>query len=279
MGVRGAGKSEARGLKRYLRALLGRVSGEALLSNARSLLRTLEGWVDPATEEAIRAELPILRRDANKALPPRQQASQPVSLGMVRDLVERAKTERLTRREQQALDIFVLAFSTVSRVGEIAVLGVEDVAPDGSSLTLRPKTQARTWQRLCKRVTNAPGLRATDILLRYREAARKKRRGNLFVGAGGSPPTTSAITGHLRKLGKRLSIPARITSHSARKGAAVTAVLAGVPLPIVQALGGWRDINSLQAYIGEAVRRSTSLMQLLEGGGGGQKGDKWRAAH
>lgn len=235
--------------------------------------------MEPATEEAIRAELPVLRRDANKALPPRQQASQAVSLEIVRLLVARAKAERLTRGEQQALDIFVLAFSTVSRVGEIAALGVEDVAPDGSSLALRPKTQARTWQRLCKRVTNAPGLRAADILLGYREAARRKRRGNLFAGAGGGPPTTSAITGHLRKLGKRLGIPARITSHSARKGAAVTAVLAGVPLPIVQALGGWRDINSLQAYIGEAVRRSTSLMQCLEGGGGGGgqgQGPHWR---
>lgn len=266
-------------MRRYLRLLASRGSGEALLRSARSLLRSLRGHVSPKREAAIRAELPLLRRDANRRHPPKQQAAEPANLGTVRELLARAKGAKLTRGERQALDIFALAFATVSRVGEVAALEVGHVAPDGSSLSLRPKTGARTWLGLVKRVSNAPGLRAADILAGRREEARKRGHKLLFRGAGGGPPTTSSISAHLRRIAEGLGIPARITAHSARKGAAVEAVLAGVPLPIVQALGGWRDINSLQAYIGEAVRRSTSLMQCLEGGGGGQEASRWRAAH
>ena len=55
----------------------------------------------------------------------------------------------------------------------------------------------------------------------------------------------------------------RLTAHTARKGAAVEALMRGVPLPVIQALGGWKDLNTLQAYIGEAVRRTTSLIDIL----------------
>ena len=184
-------------------------------------------------------------------------------------LMARAHGTKLSRSERQALDIFVLAFATVSRVGEIASLEVRHVAPDGEHLALRPKTGARTWQRLVKRVANTPSLRAADILWRRREEAR--RGGFRFVFRSGRdwPPSTASITGHLRDVTRRLGIPARVTAHSARKGTAVEALLAGVPLPVIQALGGWRDINTLQAYIGEAVRRTTSLLYDLEGTGRG----------
>ena len=100
--------------------------------------------------------------------------------------------------------------------------------------------------------------------MRYREEARRRGRRCLFVGARDHPVVTASVTRKLRKLGKRLGGGLRITAHSARKGAAVEAVLAGTPLPIVQALGGWANINTLQAYIGEAIRRTTSLADVLE---------------
>ena len=84
------------------------------------------------------------------------------------------------------------------------------------------------------------------------------------MGAKGKPSETSAITSYLRRLTKRLEIRERITSHSARKGVAVEALKAGVPLPIIQALGAWKDPNSMQAYIGEAVRRPVPLVELLD---------------
>lgn len=246
-----------------------RVSGEALRSNAHSLLRTLEGQLGSRREAEIRALLPLWRRDANMRQPPRQQAAAAVSWRTLKRLVARAQGARLSRSERQALDIFVLAFATVSRVGEIAALEVEHVAPDGGHLTLRPKTGARTWRRLVKRVANTPSLRAADMLWRRREEARRGGFRFVFRSGGDKPPSTASSTGHLRDVTRRLGIPARVTAHSARKGAAVEALLAGTPLPVIQALGGWRDINTLQAYIGEAVRRTTSLLHNLEGTGRG----------
>lgn len=142
------GAGEARGLRDYLQHLAHVVSGEALHANARSLLRTLGPHISPKQEARIEAELLVLRRDANKRHPPRQQAADPISVEALRELWARAGKSRLSQKERQALDIFLVAFATVSRVGEVAALGVEHVAPEGTWVALRPKTGARTWERL-----------------------------------------------------------------------------------------------------------------------------------
>lgn len=180
-------------------------------------------------------------------------------------LVERAKTTKLAKSERQALDIFVVAFVTMSRVGEIAALHVDEVGRRGETVTIRPKTKARTWQKATKKVSNIGGLEAREILRDHREAARRKGRVWMFTGKGDNPPETSTITRRLKELATKLGANIRISAHAARKGAAVEAVLAGIPLPVVQALGTWQDINTLQAYIGEAVRRATPWMEITAG--------------
>lgn len=250
-------------MTRYLRALGKRLSGEAVLSNARSLLRTLGKSIKRGKEAAIRAQLPIWRRDANRRNPPAQQAADPVSLHTLRDIVHEARGDRLTRTERMALDIFTVAFATMSRVGEVASVLVDDVAPGGGAITLRPKTHAKTWLKLTKRVADTQGLRAAEILERYRKEARRTGNKALFTGRGGKQLSTAKITAKLRKVSLKLGFNIRLTAHSARKGAAVEALLAGVPLPVIQALGAWKDLNTLQAYIGEAVRRTTPLLSLL----------------
>ena len=114
-------------------------------------------------------------------------------------------------------------------------------------------------------------MNATGRMVHYRENAKKQGKAHLFVETKGKPPETSVITSHLRRLTKRLGIRERITSHSARKGVAVEALKAGVPLSIIQALDAWKDPNSMQAYIWEAVRRSVSLIELLEEAQGGRE--------
>ena len=222
-------------------------SGEALATNTRSLLSSLKGFVSPRREAEIREQLPILRKRANMRNPPRQRAAEAISLALLRRLLRRAKGAKLTPKERLALDIFVVAFATVSRVGEVAAIEVENVAQDGSALSLRPKTGARTWLRLTKRVTNAAGLDAADRLARRREEARREGREGVFTNKRGKVPTTTMITRMLRQITKKVGIEARVTAHSARKGAAVEALLRGVPVPVIQALGGWRDPNTLQA--------------------------------
>ena len=240
------------------------MSGEALVSNARSLLRLLRGVVGDRREEALRGELPILRKRANATRPPRRRAADAISLGTLMELVRRAEGAKMSRGERQAVDIFLVAFATMSRVGEVAALKVSDVSPEGDTISIRPKTSAGTGLRLTKLVSNTHGLEAADRLREYREAATKQGKTHLFRGRGGKPPETAAVTRLLRAASTRLGMRERITSHSARKGAAVEALLAGVPLPVIQALGAWKDINSLQAYVGDSVRRSTGLLRILK---------------
>lgn len=250
-------------MKRYIKIMARTLSGEALVANVLSLLRTMRDVVSGKKEEKIRRALEMMRREANKRNPPAQQAAEAVRLRTLKEVTEEAKITKLTRSERQALDIFVIAFVTMSRVGEVASLRVEEVSRDGATIAIRPKTNARTWKRLVKRVSNMGGLEAAEKLARYREEARKQGRKTVFIGKSGGPPETATITRHLKKLGKKVNCGTRLTSHSARKGAAVEAVLNGVPIPVVQALGGWKDLNSLQAYIGEAIRRTTPLLEML----------------
>lgn len=282
------GQEETRGLTRFVRALARDLSGEAVVSNTRSLLKTLRNHISTRQENRIREMLPVWRRDANKMHPPGRQAAEAVSLHTLKRLVKGAREVQLSKRERQALDIFVVAFESMSRVAEIANLCVDEVTPDGRTITIRPKTGASTWLRLTKRLSASGVLNAAERIAHYRERAERRGTRNLFEGTKGRPPETASITSLLGRLGKKLGLEARITSHSARKGAAVEALKAGVPLPIIQALGAWKDANSMQAYIGEAVRRSTALMDLLKGrhtgentsraprrkGGGRQEGEK-----
>lgn len=234
-----------------------------MVSNARSLLMLLRGVVGDKREEALRKELPILRKRANTTNPPRRRAADAISLETLREFIRRADEAKLTRGERQAVDIFLVAFATMSRVGEVAALKVSDVAPEGGTISIRPKMNAGTGLRLSKFVSNTHGLRAADKLKEYREAAMKRGKTYLFRGHSRKPPETAAVTRLLRSTSTKLGMRERITSHSARKGAAVEALLAGVPLPVIQALGAWRDINSLQAYVGDSVRRSTGLLHIL----------------
>ena len=237
------------------------------MANTRCLLRLLRGQMPRRKEKKIREALPLLRRYGNRRRPPERHAAEAMSLRTLKKLLARAKQVKLSRSERQAVDVLLIAFVTMSRVGEIVALERENVSPEGDKISIRPKTCAKTWLRLEKCVPNTRELRAAERLSSYREAAKREGRELLFPGRGKRPLETAAITAQLRRVSRKLGIGRRITSHSARKGAAVEAVLKGVPLPVVQALGGWRDLNTLQAYIGEAVRKTTSLMQLLEGTG------------
>ena len=237
----------------------------------RCLLRILGAKIKRGKMARIKKELPVWRREANKRRPPKQQAAEAIRLQELRRIIRRARKEQLTYSEKQALDILVVAFATMSRVGEVATLEVENVSRDGETISVRPKTGAKTWRRLVKKVANTAGLQAATKLEKYREEAIQGGRRCLFVGAGGEPPTTSAITSHLKKLGRKLGSRTRLTAHSARKGAAVEAVLSGVPLPVIQALGGWSDVNTLQAYIGEAIRRSISVEEVITGRANGER--------
>ena len=68
----------------------------------------------------------------------------------------------------------------------------------------------------------------------------------------------------LQRVVKKIGLKIRLTTHGARKGSAVESVMAGAPLPLLQAWGGWCSIDSLQHYIGSAIRMRISPLEWLE---------------
>ena len=151
---------------------------------------------------------------------------------------------------------------------EIAALELQDVAEDGSWVGVRPKTSAATWRRMEKRVDNAPGLPARELVRFYWQDAAKHKRSLLWEdeGSGGIRPT-QAISVSLKGAAKALGYEGRVTAHSAREGSALEALHAGTPIPVIQAFGGWASADSLQYYLAEGVRRTSSVFQVVLGRG------------
>ena len=85
--------NEAKGIARFIRALTREVSGEAMLSNARSLLKTLRRHICTRIQRAIRAMFPVWRRDANMLNPPRRQAAEAVSMQTLKETTEKGRRD------------------------------------------------------------------------------------------------------------------------------------------------------------------------------------------
>ena len=84
---------------------------------------------------------------------------------------------------------------------EIAALELQDVAEDGSWVGVRPKTSAATWRRMEKRVDNAPGLPARELVRFYRQDAAKHKRSLLWEDEGsGGYAQHKQYQSHLRVL-------------------------------------------------------------------------------
>ena len=108
-------------------------------------------------------------------------------------------------------------------------------------------------------------MKPTGILIRKRREAVRARRDLLFAGPKlGKAPKATEVTHALRSLTMRMGWRRRISSHSARRGAAVAAVMAGLPLHIVQAFGAWKSADTVQIYVAEAIRNEYCFLELLE---------------
>lgn len=255
----------AAGIMDYLRYIAGKLSGEQVNVLGRILLGVFDAFIAPEMRTKYRQQLKVLRRDANILNPPMKHAADAVTLKDLCTLWRRAVHARLGARERQAIEVLTVAFATTSRVAEIVALTVDDVAEDGSRIVIRTKTFAQTWQKHAKKVGDGCGLAPTKILSERRHRAQLLSRNLLFSGLERRdvPLSSADITTALKKTVKKVHMGCRITSHSGRKGAAVTALLAGVPVVVIQSLGLWKCLDSLQAYLGNAVRERFCILDLV----------------
>lgn len=219
--------------------------------------------------ESDRSELKvhtkIPRQRANKLHAPVLKAASALRLRDLLLIIRRAQTCKLTRNERQAIDVMIVAFCTLSRAFEVAVLTVDHVAENGSYVVVRPKTAAQQREQYKKCVLDMGGVRPASILTGRREEAIIRGRKHLlsWTKDGDSPPETHQITSALKTALRKLGIRKRITAHSARKGAAVELLLNGAPIAVIRAWGIWAQLESLEAYLGRTIREEVSVLRFM----------------
>ena len=240
-------------------------SGENVIVNGRTIVNFIMGTDRSSEKEKVLQQIAKLRRDANQINPPNKKTASPLTISDIQELTTFVRARCVPEAERQALEIVIVAFASISRVSEIVSLRWEDVDPGGAWISVITKTNASTGKRIVKKLSDWGPVRPTEILIRRRREALKAGRELLFVGArSGKPPVAADVTHALRSLTGRAGWRRRISSHSARRGGAVAAVMAGIPLQIVQAFGDWKSADTLQIYIGEALRNEYCFLDMLE---------------
>lgn len=255
----------ARKIGVYLETIATSISGENLNMTGKILMKLFGAHLTDIDKKTLETLLKRLRRLANQRNPPANRAADALRLEDLHNILESPKYPRLSRYEKEAVDILVVAFATLSRVAEITSLTIRDVSEDGHHISVRTKTQAATCIRHVKYVSDALGLYPTRVLRSQRTDAILHGRTLLYSARAGEdvPIGSSEVTRALKQVTETMGMSCRITAHSGRKGAAVAALLAGAPIVMIQSLGLWRCIDSMQAYLGEALRQGFCVLDLL----------------
>ena len=251
----------------YLRWLALNASGSNVENTARCLKRVYGDEMSPLEKRNFKGLVITLAQEANMRNPPVFRAADALPGRVLVDLVERAAgLKGLLPIESIALDALVVAFATLSRTGEILQLCVEDVEEEGKFIRVVTKTDAVTKQSHIKAVEDGYGLRPVGVLKRRRHLALQRGRPYLFPSTRnpGTHMDSKEATHGLQLLTRHCAVRQRITCHSARKGAATEAVLAGIPLVVVQGYGLWKGPSSLEKYVGEVFRQRYPFLQTLE---------------
>lgn len=161
--------------------------------------------------------------------------------------------------------LFLVAFRTGLRLGELAALRWADVDLENRRLHVR-----RSWFR--GSITTPKGGRARIVDLAPSAASLLGRVVQLegaelvFCNADGSVITRDQLKGPWERVTKAAGLP-RTTPHDARHSFASQLVIAGVALPAVQQLLGHTDIRVTMRYAHLAPGAKASAVALLDGDG------------
>ncbi|GIQ87734.1 hypothetical protein KIPB_009833 [Kipferlia bialata] len=158
-----------------------------------------------------------------------------------------------------ALIIFI-QFTTMSRVGEVASILIEDLSfPAEGGVLIRVR---RTKTSVVQAVRSLPKSRWGIPVAMWVRNAITNRYGALFLNARGRQASEASVTkwvadGLSRMLGRH------VPSHALRRGAAIEA-LRDLPEIFVQAFGGWKQRDSMFAYVRAAVGSKAWLEEVEE---------------
>jgi len=253
-----------RDLAAFINHLLNRHPPQAV-NNLVGALRVYFRWL---SVEGFRLDNPADRLRFLRAQP---QPVRSLSLEEVRLLREAAAVRRtwpFLQYRCAVLAIFLV--DTGLRIGEALALRPGDVDTKAGSVLVR-STKTRSLRIVP--LSNVVRRHIRRYLRRratYVAAKHEDRQGLLFVSATGDKWQPNCARKAFKSLGRDLGIP-DLHPHICRHTFATLSLLNGAPLPAVMALGGWRQLATVQRYtyltdrqLAEVHARSSPLRKVEE---------------
>ena len=139
--------------------------------------------------------------------------------------------------------IFMLAYGSGLRIGEIAHLRVEDIDSKKMRIFVREgKGNKERYTMLSKQ--------SLEMLRIYWSKYRQnKRRGRIFLSESGAAITVGVIREHFRRYRKKAKLSEKVTMHTLRHCYATNLIENGATLIQVKELMGHSNIRSTMEYV------------------------------
>ena len=139
--------------------------------------------------------------------------------------------------------IFMLAYGSGLRIGEIANLRVEDIDSKKMRIFVREgKGNKERYTMLSKQ--------SLEMLRIYWSKYRQnKRRGRIFLSESGAAITVGVIREHFRRYRKKAKLSEKVTMHTLRHCYATNLIENGATLIQVKELMGHSNIRSTMEYV------------------------------
>ena len=164
--------------------------------------------------------------------------------------------------------IFMLAYGSGLRIGEIANLRVEDIDSKNMRIFIREgKGNKERYTMLSKQ--------SLEMLRIYWSKYRQnKRRGRIFLSESGAAITVGVIREHFRRYRKKAKLSEKVTMHTLRHCYATNLIENGATLIQVKELMGHSNIRSTMEYVHVAnidLGLESPLDEFLKEKEGGKK--------
>ena len=139
--------------------------------------------------------------------------------------------------------IFMLAYGSGLRIGEIASLRVEDIDSKNMRIFVQEgKGKKERYTILSKQ--------SLEMLRTYWSKYRpNKRRGRIFLSESGAAITEGVIRSHFRKYRRKAQLSEKVTMHTLRHCYATNLIENGATLIQVKELMGHSNIRSTMEYV------------------------------
>ena len=154
-----------------------------------------------------------------------------------------------------------LGLRLMRRPGELSELRLTDISRIDGILWFRiRRSKTDQFSRGHFIPLEASGSPACPVrcLSRYLEVRPKLCSRFLFVNSRGNQMSVSSISAVVKRVAQNAGLEARLTGHSLRIGGATAAMMGGMPLEQIRAVGGWES-DAMHLYLRAVVNTATNM--------------------